>query len=83
MFGNGYNFDGRIGPANRALYFYEFQLMSYRNAVDSWTIVGLRNRFVKEIRKMIGKMIWDAREEGAYWKRNNRPKIFAKRRELG
>jgi hypothetical protein len=35
-------------------------------AVDSWIIVGLRNKVVKDIRKMIGRMIWDAREEAAY-----------------
>jgi hypothetical protein len=28
--------------------------------------VGLRNGVVKDIRKMIGKMIWDEREEAAY-----------------
>jgi hypothetical protein len=39
----------------------------------------LRNRVVKDIRKMTGKMIWDAREEAA---KNNLPEIFAERREL-
>jgi hypothetical protein len=62
IFGNGFKFDIFIGPANRALNFYEFQLQSYRKAVDSWTIIGLRNKVVKDIRNMIGKMIWDARE---------------------
>jgi hypothetical protein len=66
IFGNGCNFDTYIGSANQSLRFYEFQLQSYRKAVDSWTIVGLRNRVAKDIRKMIGKMIWDAREEAAY-----------------
>jgi hypothetical protein len=67
IFGNRYKFDARIGPANQALHFYEFQLQSYRKAVDSWTLVGLRNEVVKDIRKMIGKMIWNAREEAAYF----------------
>jgi hypothetical protein len=66
IFGNSNNFDTYIGSANQALHFYEFQLQSYRKAVDSWTIVGLRNRVVKDIRKMIGKIIWDGREEAAY-----------------
>jgi hypothetical protein len=66
IFGEGYNFDAHIGLANQALHFYEFQLQLYRKAVDSWTIVGLRNGVVKDIRNMIGKMIWDAREEAAY-----------------
>ncbi len=33
---------------------------------SSWTIIGLRNRVVKDIRKMIGKIIWDAREDAEY-----------------
>jgi hypothetical protein len=66
IFGRDNNFDTYIGLAKQALYFYEFQLQSYRKAVDSWTFAGLRNNVVKDIRKMIGKMIWDAREEAAY-----------------
>jgi hypothetical protein len=66
IFGNVCNFDALIDPANQALHFYEFQLQSYRKAVDSWTIVGLRNKVVKDIRKMIGNLVWDAREEAAY-----------------
>jgi hypothetical protein len=67
IFGNGYNFDTYIDRAKQGVRFFEFQLQSYRKAVDSWTIVGLRNNVVKDIRKMIGKMIWDAREEAAYF----------------
>jgi hypothetical protein len=67
IFGEGdYDFDSRIDRANQALRFYQFQLQSYRKAVDSWTIIGFRNKVVKDIRKMIGKMIWDVREEAAY-----------------
>jgi hypothetical protein len=66
IFGEGYIFHNRINPANQALHFYEFQLQSYQKTVDSWTIVGLRNNVVKDIRKMIGKMIWGAREQAAY-----------------
>jgi hypothetical protein len=61
IFCDSFNFNAYIGHANQALRFYEFQ--SYRNAVDSWTIIGLRKKVVKDIRKMIGKMVWDAREE--------------------
>jgi hypothetical protein len=66
IFGEGYSFDAYFGPANQAFHFYELQLQSYRKAVDSWTFVGLRNKVVKDIRKMIGRMIWDARVEAAY-----------------
>jgi hypothetical protein len=80
IFGEGYKFDTYV--ANQALQFYEFQLRSYRKAVDSWTIIGLRNGVVKDIRKMIGKMIWDAREEAAF-RNETSGLIFAERRELG
>jgi hypothetical protein len=48
VFGKGYSSDACIGPANQALRFYIFQLQSYREAVDSWTFVGLRNNVVKQ-----------------------------------
>jgi hypothetical protein len=66
IFGRGYSFVCYIGNANQAICFYGFQLQSYRRAVDIWTIIGLRKKMVKDIRKMIGKMIWDMREEAAY-----------------
>jgi hypothetical protein len=66
IFRKCFNFIGHISPANQAVHFYEFQLQSYRKAVVSWTIIGLRNQVVKDIRKMVGKMIWDAREKAAY-----------------
>jgi hypothetical protein len=66
IFGEGFSFDARISSANQALQFYEFQLQSYRKAVDSWTIIGLRNKVVKDIRKLIGKIIWDTREEAGF-----------------
>jgi hypothetical protein len=60
VFRERYNCDTYIDSANQALHFYEFQLQSYRKAVDGWTIIGLRSRVVRDIRKMVGKMIWDA-----------------------
>jgi hypothetical protein len=66
IFAKSARFDTYVGPANQALCFYEFQLQSYRQAVDSWTIVGLRTNVVKDIRKMIGKIVWDSREEAKY-----------------
>jgi hypothetical protein len=69
IFGKDYKFSTYISPSIQALHFYDFQLRSYRKAVDSWTIVGLRNKIVKDIRKLIGKMIWDAREDAEYLER--------------
>jgi hypothetical protein len=66
MFGNKYIHESCFSPANQALACYNFQLQSYRKAVDTWTLVGLRNNVVKDIRKMIAKMIWDSREEAKF-----------------
>jgi hypothetical protein len=75
MFGNDYMYGHHIGAANQVLHFYEFQLQSYRNAVDTWTLVGFRNKVVKDIRKMIGKLIWDAREEAKYSVQKTSPRL--------
>jgi hypothetical protein len=60
------SFDTYIDPASQALHFYDFQLRSYRRAVDTWTIIGMRNSVVRDVRKMIAMIIWDAREEAVY-----------------
>jgi hypothetical protein len=46
--------------------FYEFQLRSYRRAVDLWSGIAIRNGVVKDIRKMIAKIIWETRCEARY-----------------
>jgi TPR repeat protein len=68
IFRSANKFDSRIVPATDALQFYNFQLESYRKAVDTWTFVAIRCKVVKDIRKMIGKIIWDARDEAKYVK---------------
>jgi hypothetical protein len=66
IFGLGLNY-AFYGPlANQVVEFYNFQLTSYRKAVDTWVLVGMRFNVVKDIRKLIGKMIWDARKEAKY-----------------
>ncbi len=71
IFGGAWNFDSFIGPANQAFQFYIFQLHSYRTAVNTWALVGIRYQVVKDIRNMIAKLIWDSREEAKYIKKNN------------
>jgi hypothetical protein len=66
IFGSIYDFASLVVPANQAVQFYMFQLQSYRKAVDTWTIIALRNRVVKDIRKLIGKIIWDFRENAEF-----------------
>ena len=55
-------FDDLIGPAITAISFYKAQLSACRRAVDAWSHVGLRFNVVKDIRVLIGKMIWETRD---------------------
>ncbi len=53
-------------PANQAVWFFSSQIKSARIAVDVWTCVAIRFGIVKDIRKLIGKLIWDERAAANY-----------------
>jgi hypothetical protein len=57
------NFDSRIGPAKQAIAFYEAQIRATKDAMRAWTLVGIKLNVVKDVRKLIAKLIWDSREE--------------------
>lgn len=60
------NFFSLVGPAQQAVEFYQSQVKAARKAVDAWTCVGIRLNVVKDIRKLIGGLIWDARDLAEY-----------------
>jgi hypothetical protein len=66
ILGDSWNFNSLISPASKAIAFYEFQLRACRKAVDHWTLVGIRFSVVRDIRKLIAKLIWESREEALY-----------------
>ncbi len=66
IFGSDYNFISLIGPANQAVSFYSSQIKSTRLAIDTWTLVATRLHVIKDMRILIGKMIWEARFEATY-----------------
>ncbi len=66
IFGYAYDFDSWVGPANRAVSFYDSQIKSARLAVDMWTLVSTRLHIIKDMRIFIGKMIWEGRVEANY-----------------
>jgi hypothetical protein len=66
IFGFSQNFDIMIKHANLAVAFYTTQVEGCRKAVNTWTLVGIRNGVVKDIRILIGKLIWEERMEGKY-----------------
>ena len=46
--------------------FYLSQNLKCRKAVDMWTFIATRMRICKDLRKLIGGMIWDSRSEGLF-----------------
>lgn len=60
------DFDSHVGPANDAIALYKSQLAACKSAIDTWTLVGIRNHVVKDIRILIGKMIWELRDLAEY-----------------
>lgn len=66
LFGSFYNYFSLIGPANRAVLFYEQQIIAARRAVDTWTIIAKRFKLIKDLRVLIGKLIWEARFDANY-----------------
>ena len=66
IFNDGRDFDSRIGPAKQAIAFYEAQIQATKDAIRAWTLVGIKLKVVKHVRKLISKLIWEAREEVLY-----------------
>ena len=60
------DFDSRIDPAKQAIAFYEAQIQATKDAMRAWTQVGIHSNVVKDVRKLIAKLIWDSREEALY-----------------
>jgi hypothetical protein len=63
---SSYKFDSRIGPAKQAIAFYEAQIKATKAAMHAWTQVGIKLKIVKDVRKLIAKLIWDSREEALF-----------------
>jgi hypothetical protein len=66
IFTPSYDFNSRIGPAKQALAFYEAQIKATKAAMHAWTQVGIRWKVVRDVRKLIARLIWDARDEALY-----------------
>jgi hypothetical protein len=59
-------FDSLIGTAKQAIAFYEAQVKATKSSMHAWTLVGIKLKVVKDVRKLIAKLIWNAREEALY-----------------
>jgi hypothetical protein len=61
-----YDFDSLVNPAKQAIAFYEAQIKATKAVMHAWTQVGIKLNVVKDVRKLIAKLIWDSREETLY-----------------
>jgi hypothetical protein len=66
IFNDGRGFDSWIGPAKQAIAFYLAQLEATKDSMRAWTQVGIKLKVVKDVRKLIAKLIWDSREEAVF-----------------
>lgn len=64
LMGSKYRFSQCGFEASKAAIevFRALQRVPAKRAVDTWTLVGLRNHVVKDIRILIGKLIWEDTE---------------------
>ncbi len=73
-----WNFDSLVEPANQAVSFYKSQIKAARLAVDTWALVATRLHLIKDMRIVIGKMIWEARFEANYLRLKEKRKLAKK-----
>jgi TPR repeat protein len=66
IFNDEFDFNYLIGPAKQAIAFYDMQIKATKDAMRAWTLVGIEFNVVKDVRKLIAKLIWDSREEALY-----------------
>lgn len=61
-----FGFDSLLGPAKQAIAFFDAQIKMCREAIYAWTQVGIRLKVAKDIRIVVGKLIWNARDQAKY-----------------
>jgi TPR repeat protein len=66
IFNSQNNFDSLVGPAKQAIAFYEAQIKAVKDAMYAWTLVGIKLKVVKDVRKLIAKLIWESREAALF-----------------
>jgi hypothetical protein len=71
IFQSSRDFDSHIDNAKRSIAFYDAQIKHFKDAVNAWTMIGIRFKVVKDVRKLIGMLIWEARHDAKYLKNKN------------
>jgi len=83
IFGDNSDFYWRIGEANCAIHFFTAQCAAARSAVDTWCLMAVRinSKVNRDIRKKIGTIIWEQREQADYAVPEFVPKITITQKE--
>jgi hypothetical protein len=55
-----------IFAAQKAIAFYQSQTQATKHAMRAWTQAGIHLNVVKDVRKLISKLIWESREEALF-----------------
>ena len=58
--------DQLLESVREAVKFYETSCERTHMAINSWTIIARRNNLVRDLRRLIGEMIWKSRDEALY-----------------
>jgi hypothetical protein len=66
IFNDEDEFEYRVRRAKQAIAFYESQVKATKDAMHAWTQVGIKLKVVKDVRKLIARLIWDSGEEALY-----------------
>ncbi len=66
LFNNSESFSVYSKPALDAIGFYDNQVRACRLAIDTWILIGIRLNVVKDVRRLIAKLIWVSRQEAKY-----------------
>lgn len=73
ILGSVYGFDQCYVAAEEAVRFFRKQCQAAREAIDAWTLVGIRLKVMKDIRVLIGRMVWKVRWDADYdWNKSAR-----------
>lgn len=59
-------FSSSLEEAQLAVVFFEAQVRAAKEAVHAWSLIAVRCKIVKDVRKLINERIWEMREEGLF-----------------
>jgi|JI10StandDraft_1071094.scaffolds.fasta_scaffold1511988_1 hypothetical protein len=62
-------FDLHVKGALQAVAFYEAQIHAAKAAVKTWSLCGIRMKIMKDMRVLIAKIVWEARQDANYAKK--------------